>query len=137
MFQYTIIANTQRAVLYLSFQSEMDARLIAELFTGNPETTLKPQLYVATAEFKGRLHLLDELGESFYEPKRFFNDIPTNHHFLFLSGHIDDKIQIYLYTKEICQIDASQLKSTNLEPIATFLYGHYEMRSFYGSPDNR
>ena len=137
MPQYTIIANTPRTALYLSFQKETDARLIASLLTGNPGTTLKPKLYVASAEFNARLHLLDLIGESSYESKRFFNEIPTNQHFFFFPSHIDDRIQLYIYVMEICRIDNVALKSYDLGLIAPFLINHYEMRVFNGSPENR
>ena len=137
MRQYTIIANTRCSVLFLEVQSEEIARLIAELLTGNPDATAIPRTIIASNEFKQRLCLLDDFGESFYEPKRFFNEIPDNQHFLFLSGYADDRIQIYLSALEISRLDNVPLKSPDLGKIAPFLYNHYELRVFDGSPENR
>ena len=137
MRQYTIIANTRCSVLFLEVQSEEIARLIAELLTGNPDATAIPRTNIASIKFKQRLCLLDVLGETIYEPKRFFNEIPDNQHFLFYPGHVDDRIQIYLSALEICRLDNVPLKSPDLGKIAYFLYNHYEMRVFDGSPENR
>lgn len=137
MHNYTIVANTQHSALFVSFQKKKDARFIAELLTGNPDATAIPRILTASNEFKQRLCLLDVFGESFYEPKRFFYEIPENQHFIFLPGHIDDRIRIYLSALEICRIDNVPLKSPDLGIIAPFLYNHYEMRVFDGSPENR
>lgn len=137
MYNYTIIANTQRAALFVTFQKKKDARLIAELLTGNPDATTIPRVLTASTEFRQRLGLLDDFGKSCYEPKRFFNEIPENQHFLFLPGLIDDRIQIFLFAIEICRLDNVSLKSPDLGKITPFLYKHYEMRVFDGSPENR
>ena len=132
MPRFTIVANTQKPVLYLDFQGEPSRQLFANLLTGNPKSTSVPKLLVASDEFKDRLHLLDVVGDKVYEPKAFFNDIPTGQHFLFLPGRIEDRISIYLYTKHLAQIDKVPLLFSDLDKIAPYLYDHYEVRTYKG-----
>lgn len=137
MYYYTVIANTRHSCLFISFQNKEDARLIAELFTGNPNAKTIPRINTASIEFKQRLGLLDVLGKPSYKSKEYFTEIPNNQHFFLLPGRVDDRIQIYLYTLEICHLDNVSLKSPDLGRIAPYLHNHYEMRVFDGSPENR
>lgn len=132
MTQFTIIANTKSSVLYLDIGNKAITRLFAELINGDPDADTVKHLQTASQELKDRLPLLDAIGERAYELKRFFDDIPTGQHYLFLPGHIEDCIQIYLYTKQLSEIDKVPLQSTDLERITSFLYDHYEVRTFSG-----
>ena len=132
MTHFTVIANTTSSVLYLDIGNKATTRLFAELINGNPEADTVKYLQTASQELKDRLHLLDAIGERVYKLKEFFYDIPTGQHFLFLPGRIEDRIQIYLYTKQLAEIDKVPLQSTDLERIASYLYDHYEVRTFNG-----
>lgn len=133
MKEFTIIANISNSVLYLGIGNKTTSRLFAELINGNPNEDAVKCLQTATQEFKDRLSLLDDIGERIYGIKQFFTEIPTDQHFFFLSGHIEDSIQIYLYTKYLSEIDNVPLRSTNLERITSYLYDHYEVNSFNGN----
>jgi len=84
MPRFTIVANTPKPVLYLDFQGETSRQLFDNLLTGNPKSTSVPKLLVASNDFKDRLQLMDVVGDKVYEPKAFFNDIPTGEQFLFI-----------------------------------------------------
>lgn len=133
MPQFTIIANTASPVLYLGIGNKATTRLFSELINGNPCQDTVKYLQTATQGFKDRLHLLDKIGERVYEMKQFFKQIPTGQHFLLLPGRIEDRIQIYLYTKQLSLLDKVPLESTDLEKISSYLYDHYEVRTFSGS----
>lgn len=137
MPKFTVIANTKPSVLYLAYYKEQDARLVFELFTGNPETTEIIGLHVASADFKQRIHLLDTLGESFYEPKKFFNDIPINHHFIILSGHIKDVFIIQKLLVKLSEIDGISIESSVRSLVASGIGDHYEIRVFKGDSRSR
>ena len=132
MPQLTVIANIPSSVLHMSFEGKPATSLIAHLFSGNPNVTSVPCIQVASLEFKERLPLMDVIGERAYPFKQYFNQIPDGHHFLVLSDHLDDLIQIYLYTKYLAEIDGVPLASQDLEIIAPYLYDHYEIRTFKG-----
>lgn len=132
MPQLTVIANIPSSVLHMSFAGEPTTRLIAQLFSGNPDATSIPRLQIASPEFKKRLFLMDAIGERAYTFKQFFNQIPDNNHFLVLLGHISDQIEIYLRTKELAGIDGMPLTTNAWESIATYLYEHYEVFTFNG-----
>lgn len=121
MTHFTVIANTTSSVLYLGIGNKATTRLFAELINGNPEADTVKYLQTASQELKDRLHLLDAIGERVYKLKEFFYDIPTGQHFLFLPGRIEDRIQIYLYTKQLSEIDKAPLQSTDLERIASYV----------------
>jgi hypothetical protein len=55
MPRFTIVANTQKPVLYLDFQGETSGQLFDNLLTGNPKSTSVPKLLMASDEFKDRL----------------------------------------------------------------------------------
>ena len=132
MTPFTIIANTRSSVLYLGIGNEATTRLFAELINGNPDKDIVKYLLTASKTFKDRLPLLDVIGERAYLLTKFFEDIPTGQHFLFLPGRIEDRIQIYLHTKQLSEIDKVPLQSTDLGSIASYLYYHYEVRTFDG-----
>lgn len=133
MNQFTVIANTPSPALYINFGNINSVRLFSELINGDPCQDNVKYLQTATQAFKDRLQLLDKLGERFYEMKQFFSQIPTNQHFLFLPGRIEDRIQIYLHTKQLSLLDKVPLESTDLERISSYLYDHYEIRTFSGN----
>ena len=130
MPQYTVIANTPNSILYLSIGNKATTRLFAELINGNPDQDSVKHLQTASQAFKDRIPLLDVIGERAYKLKEFFNGIPTGQHFLFLPGRIEDRIQIYLHTKQLSEIDKVPLQHTDLKRIASYLYDHYEVRTF-------
>lgn len=130
MSRFTIIANIPNSILYVDIQGKSNARLFAKLLTGDADVKSIPILQTASPEFKERLSLLDVIGQRSYKPKQYFNNIPTNQHFLFLPGHIEDQIQIYLHTKQLSMLDNVPLQSSNLERISSFFYDHYEVRVF-------
>ena len=132
MPQFTIIANTKPSVLYLAFHGNSSERLLAEFFTGDPEAKRVPCVQTATPKFKGRIHLLDALGETFYEPRKFFNDIPSNQHFILLPGRIDDEIQIFRYKAELSRIDNIPIEPSVKSVITSKLGNHYTVRTFKG-----
>lgn len=132
MPQFTVIANTNPSILYLAYYKVQDTRLIFELFTGNPETTNIIGVHEVTTDFKQRIHLLDPLGESFYEPRKFFNDIPINHHFIILSGHIKDVFRIQKLLIKLSEIDCIPIESSVKKLIASGISDHYESRTFKG-----
>ena len=132
MHELTIISSSTDAVLYLSAQNKSDFCLIAELFTGDPNSTKIPCIQTASTEFKGRLRLLDVMGKSSFKPKEFFNSIPDNQHFLLISGHVDDRIAIYQYKNKLFLINGIPIKSSKLDVIMASLANHYEMRFFQG-----
>ena len=132
MTQFTVIANISSPVLHLGIGNKATSRLFAELIHGNPDAYTIKNLQTASQELKDRLSLLDVIGERTYKLKEFFDDIPTGQHFLFLPGHIEDRIQIYFYTKRLSEIDKVPLQSADLERIASYLYDHYEVRTFKG-----
>lgn len=132
MPQFTIIANTKPSVLYLAYYKEQDARLVFELFTGNAVTTDITGVHVASADFKQRIHLLDALGESFYEPRKFFNDIPLNQHFVILPGHINDCFKIMQCLDGLSRIDNNSIEPPAKSLITSGIGNHYEMRVFKG-----
>lgn len=132
MPQFTIIANTKPSVLYLAFHGKSSERLLAEFFTGDPEAKRVPYIQIVTPEFKERIHLLEALGESFYEPRKFFNDIPTNQHFILLPGRIDDEIQILKYSVGLYRIDNLPIEPTVKNLITSNISNHYTVRSFKG-----
>lgn len=132
MNQFTVIANMQSPALYINFGNTASVRLFSELINGDPDQDNVKYLQTATQAFKDRLYLLDKLGERFYEMKQFFAQIPTGQHYLFLPGRIEDRILIYLYIKQLSQLDKVPLESTDLERISSYLYDHYEVRTFSG-----
>ena len=133
MKQFTIITNTPSSVLYISIDSKATMRLFARIINGNPDEYSVKYIQIASREFKDRLQILDEIGERAYKLKNFFNQLSTGQHYLFLPGRIEDRIQIYLYTKYLSQLDKQPLKSANLERISSYLYNHYEVLTFSGS----
>lgn len=133
MTQFTIIANTSSPVLYLGIGNIATTQLFAELINGDPQQDIVKHLQIATPEFKERLSLLDKIGERIYEMKKYFNDIPTGQHFFFLPTRIEDRIQIYLYAKQLSLMDKVPLKSTDLGRAASYLYNHYEVQTFNGN----
>ncbi len=133
MPQFTVIANTANPVLYLSIGNKATTRLFAKLINGDPEQDSVKYLQTATQEFKDRLPLLDDIGEKVYELKKFFYEIPTGQHYYFLPGRIEDRILIYLRTKELSQLDKVPLETVNLERISSYFYDHYEVRTFGGN----
>lgn len=135
MQTYTIISVN--SVLYLKVQGKLEARIIAELFTGNPELTKLSRIQTASIEFKERLKLLDALGDSSYNAKKFFTDIPTNQHFLFLRGKIKDDVLIHLYRKEISLIEDPSYKYSEIDKVALFMSNHYEVSIFLGTQRRR
>ena len=132
MPQFTVIANTSSHVLYINNGNMTAIKLFAELVNGNPNEYTVKRLQVSSQEFKERLQLFDNIGERFYKMKKFFNQIPTGQHYLFLPGCIKDQIQIYLHTKRLSTLDKVPLQSTNLERISSYLYDHYEVQIFNG-----
>lgn len=132
MPQFTIIANTKPSVLHLAFHGKSSERLLAELFTGDPEAKRVPYIQIVTPEFKERIHLLEALGESFYEPRKFFNDIPLNQHFILLPGRIDDEVQIFKYKAELSRIDNIPIEPSVKNVITSNLGNHYTVRTFKG-----
>lgn len=132
MLQLTVIANIPSSELHMNFDGKPATRLIAQLLSGNPNATSVPRLQVASLDFKERLPLMDVIGNRAYPLKQYFAQIPDNHHFLVLPGHIDDQIQIYQCTKYLAEIDGVPLVSQDLEKIAPYLYEHYEVRTFKG-----
>ena len=132
MSQYTIIANAAKAVLHIELHDQASSRLLVTLLSGNPTATRVPRAIAVTEEFKKRLQLLDVIGERSYLAKQFFNEIPTGQHILFLPGHIDDSLQIYVHTLEIANMDGVPHKSIDLSKIAPYLYDHYEVHTFSG-----
>ena len=118
--------------LYLTFHGKSSERLLAEFFTGDPEAKRVPCVQTATPKFKGRIHLLDALGETFYEPRKFFNDIPSNQHFILLPGRIDDEIQIFRYKAELSRIDNIPIEPSVKSVITSKLGNHYTVRTFKG-----
>lgn len=132
MLQFTIIANIRPSVIHVAFQGKEETRLIAELFTGSPEAKEIPCFQLASTEFKERIHLLDCMGDSFYEPRKFFNDIPTNQHFILLPGRIDDEIQILKYIVGLSRIDNLPIEPTVKNLITSNLSNHYTVRTFKG-----
>lgn len=137
MHELTIISNSSDTVLYLSVQHKSDFCLIAELFTGDPNSTKIPCIQTASAEFKGRLRLLDVMGKSSFMPKEFFDSIPDNQHFLLISGHVDDRIKIYQYRNKLFLINGIPIKSSRQDVIMASLSHHYEMRFFQGDEAHR
>lgn len=132
MPQFTIIANTKPSVLYLAFHGKSSERLLAEFFTGDPEAKRVHFIQTATPEFKERIHLLETLGESFYEPRKFFNDIPSNQHFILLPGRIGDEVQILRYKAELSRIDNIPIEPSVKNVITSNLGNHYTVRTFKG-----
>ena len=133
MTQFTVIANTASPILYLGIGNRASTRLFSKLINGDPDQATVKYLQTASQDFKNRLHILDEIGERVYEIKQFFSQIPTGQHFLFLPGRIEDRIQIYFYTKQLSQLDNVPLESTDLGNISSYLYDHYEVRTFSGN----
>ena len=133
MPKFTLLSSNSNIILYLNTYNESGIRLISELFTGDPDSTRIPSKLIASTEFKGRLHLLDIMGESSYKPKQFFNHIPNNQYFLFLPDHIDDIITIERYRKELSRINGTSIKHSDLDDIMVSLSHHYEVRMFSGN----
>lgn len=132
MPQYTIIANVKDSVLFIESHNIYDNQLIAKLFTGDSKATKVQNLQIFSPEFKDRLKLIENISERFYKFIEYFNQIPINHHFLLLSGHIDDCLEIYRCTNYLAQLDQVPLISTDLEKIYPYLYDYYEVRHFLG-----
>ena len=99
MNQFTVIANTLSPVLYINFGDINSVRLFSELINGDSSQNTVKHLQTASQDFKDRLHLLDVIGERAYEVKKYFAQIPTGQHYLFLPGKIEDCIQIYIHTR--------------------------------------
>ncbi|SEV83846.1 hypothetical protein SAMN04487850_0366 [Prevotella aff. ruminicola Tc2-24] len=133
MSQFTIIANKQSPVLHIEMHDKKSVRLLAELLTGNSAATRIPRVLTVTEDFKNRFHLLDVIGERAYSAKQFFNEISFGQHFLFLPGHIDDCLLIYLHTLKLANLDGVSLKSVDLGKVFPYLYKHYEVRTFNGN----
>lgn len=53
MPRFTIVANTQKPVLYLDFQGETSGQLFDNLLTGNPKSTSVPKLLMASEGGQG------------------------------------------------------------------------------------
>ena len=131
MPKFTIITNTS-TVLHLKMEVGPMTRIFAELFTGDPNTNEVKILQTATQEMKDRLKLFDILKERSYWPKHFFNQIPTGNHFYFLLGHIDEQLQIFLYARQLAQLDGVIFNDTALEKVHFTLFPHYAVRTFKG-----
>lgn len=132
MLEFTIVANTPKPVLHLQIGVGPTTRLFAQLITGDPNAKSTSRVQVATQEFKNRLPLLDVIGERAYAFKVFFQQIPTGNHFLVLSGHIDDRIQLFIYEKGLAHLDGTVHEDPFMERITPFLHNHYEVRTFEG-----
>ena len=76
---------------------------------------------------------MDVIGDKSFKFKKFFEQIPTGHHFLLLPGHIDDELFIYYCTNSLAELDNVPLGSIDLGKIAPYLYKHYEVRTFHGN----
>ena len=133
MQHLTVIANTQLKVLHISFQEGPIGRLFVEFFTGKPGSKRVPLLQEATVALKKRLSLFDPIGPGAFKLKQFVNQIPDKQHFLVLPGHVDDVLQLYLWTKKLAEYDNIALITTDLGSICSCLYDHYEVRTFDGS----
>lgn len=132
MPQYTIIANVKNSVMFMESKSIYDNQFLAEIFSGDPKATEVKQLQIITPEFRDRVHLIKEKNERYYKFSEYFDQIPLNQHFLFISGHIDDIIGIYRCIEYLAQLDNVPLQSPSYEKIAPFLYENYEVRQFLG-----
>ena len=137
MHELTVISNSSDTVLYLTVQDKSGFCLIAELFTGDPNSTKIPCIQTASSEFKERLRLLDVMGEFSFKPKDFFDKIPDSQHFLLVSGHIDDRIRIYQYRNKLCLINGIPIQSSRQGVIMASLANHYEMIFFQGDEAHR
>lgn len=134
MHKFTIIANISTPVLHLSIGNKSAINLIAELINGNPEEDTVKYLQIANPLFKKRLQLLDDIGEQMYNMKKFFYEIPTGQHFLFLPNHITDELEIYRLTKELSILDkVDHIFDNDYDKFFPYLYDHYEIHSFHGS----
>lgn len=131
MYKFTIISNT--SCLYLNILSVKGMRLLAELITGDHNSISASRVQIVSSEFKERLKLLDALGDSSYNVKKFFSDIPTNQHFLFISGHIEDELQKNLLKRELSRIDGLLYNDIIIDKIISNLYSHYGVRVFQGN----
>lgn len=131
MYKFTIISNT--SCLYLNILSVKGMRLLAELITGDHNSISASRVQTVSSEFKERLKLLDALGDSSYNVKKFFSDIPTNQHFLFISGHIEDELQKNLLKRELSRIDGLLYNDIIIDKIISNLYSHYGVRVFQGN----
>lgn len=130
MLAFTIVTNAPKPVLHLQIGVGPTTRLFADFFTGDPNAKRVSRLQLASQDLKERLRLFDDIGERAFALKEFFQQIPTNNHFLILSGYIDDRIQLFLYTKELAQMDGTQHEDPLMERITPYLYEHYEVRTF-------
>lgn len=132
MPKFTIIANISTPTLHLSIGNKAASSIFAELINGNPEDDTVKHLQIASQQFKERLQLLDDIGEQMFIMKRFFNDIPTDQHFLFLPGHITDELEIYQQTKKLSLLDrVEHVFDNGYDKFFPYLYNHYEVHSFH------
>ena len=130
MLAFTIVTNAPKPVLHLQIGVGPTTRLFADFFTGDPNAKRVSRLQLASQDLKERLRLFDDICERAFALKEFFQQIPTNNHFLILSGYIDDRIQLFLYTKELAQMDGTHHEDPLMERITPYLYEHYEVRTF-------
>lgn len=132
MREFTIISNSSDTVLYMKVQDKSSFHIIAELFTGEPDSSKIPSIQTASAEFKNRLHLLDIMGQSSYVPKKFLNDIPNNQCFLLRPGHIDDILIINYYKKLLSSMNGIPLNYTDMDGVIAGFSALYEVRLYRG-----
>lgn len=133
MSYFTIIANTETPILHISQSDKRACRLLAEFLTGDPNTKTVQKVQMATKELKGRISLFDEFGDKTYKAKQFFDHIPTNHHFFFLPGRYDDRLQIFSFLKKLASLDGTEIKDPNMERIFNYLYEDYAVKIFNGN----
>lgn len=130
---FTIIANTETPILLISQSDKRACRLLAEFLTGDPNTKTIKKVQIATKELKERICLFDKFGDKTYKAKQFFDHIPTNHHFFFLPGRYDDRLQIFSFLKELASLDGTEINDPNMERIYNHLYEDYAVKIFNGN----
>lgn len=139
MFRFTIFKLTDRQpVLHIDFaRRPKEIALFASLINGDANNREVKRVQVMTEALKGRLGLLDVLGETSYRIKHFLDEIPEGQHFLIVGGHIEDELEYHIYLTQLAKINGITTKPSSLDRIGSYLWDHYEVRIYKGDDRRR
>lgn len=93
-------------------------------------------LQTMTQDIQDRLDLLEQVGESSYLARHFFQQISIGNHFWVLPGHIEDQVLLIKYANYLAQTDGGDVQSLGNEQLLAFLGRNYEVRCFHGEERN-
>ena len=134
MLMFTIFRLPQPSVLHLNLkQRNLEIGLFASIITGDPTMREIKMIQTMSAELKKRLPRWDAIGDSSYNIKKFFDDIPIGQKFLIISGHIDDELECFNYLDILSQLNGRSMENPVMKRLISYLAEHYSGRIYRGN----